>query len=144
MEVPINYLAVVGAAVSAMAIGFVWYGPLFGKQWIALMGWSEAEIQAGQEKMKKEGWKTYSLQIVGSLVMAFVFAHSLEFATSYLKIEGVRAGLEGAFWNWIGFIVPVTLGTVLWEGKSWKLWLLNSGYYLTVLVVMGLILALLK
>ena len=40
---------------------------------------------------------------------------------------------------WLGFIAPVTLGSVLWEMKSWKLWILNNAYYLVVLVVMGLI-----
>ena len=46
------------------------------------------------------------------------------------------------FWNWLGFVAPVTLGSVLWEGKSPKLWVLNNGYYLVSLIVMGVILAL--
>lgn len=32
-------LAVVLAAVVSMIVGWLWYGPLFGKQWMALMGW---------------------------------------------------------------------------------------------------------
>lgn len=39
------------------------------------------------------------------------------------------------------FIAPVTLGVVLWEGKPWKLWVLNNGYQLLSLLVMGVILA---
>ncbi len=78
---------------------------------------------------------------VGSLLMAFVLAHALIFASNYLKIFDVSAGLTGAFWKWLGFIAPVTLGSVLWEGKSWKLWFLNNGYYLLSLIVMGVILA---
>lgn len=46
------------------------------------------------------------------------------------------------FWNWLGFVAPVTLGGVLWEGKPWKLWGLNNGYQLLSLLVMGVILAL--
>jgi hypothetical protein len=45
------------------------------------------------------------------------------------------------FFNWIGFIAPVTLGTVLWGGKSWKLWLIDNGFYLIDLLIMGMILA---
>lgn len=46
------------------------------------------------------------------------------------------------FWNWLGFIAPVTLGVVLWEGKPWKLWVLHNAYYLLALLVMGVILGL--
>lgn len=139
MEVPVNYLAVIVAAIAQMALGFVWFGPLFGKQWTALMGWSEAEMAAGKEKMKSEGWKTYGLQAIGSLVMAYVLAHVLVFASTYMQVSGFQAGLSSAFWMWLGFIAPVGLGVVLWDGKPWKLFFLQSGYYLVGLLVMGAI-----
>lgn len=36
--VPVNYLAILVAAVLSMVLGFLWYGPLFGKEWTKLMG----------------------------------------------------------------------------------------------------------
>ena len=137
--VPINYWAVIVSAIAAMGLGYVWYGPIFGEQWIALMGWSKAEMEA---KMKEGVGPKYLLQAVGALLMAFVLAHSILFAGTYLKVAGVSAGLQGAIWSWLGFIVPVSLGSVLWDGKPWKLWFINAGYYLAVLIVMGLILSL--
>ena len=90
----------------------------------------------------KEGMgKLYAIQAVGSLVMSFVLAHSLIFASSYTKTSGVSAGIMTGFWNWLGFIAPVSLGSVLWEGKSWKLYFLNNAYYLVSLIVMGVILS---
>jgi hypothetical protein len=74
--------------------------------------------------------------------MSGVLAHSLVYASAYMKVTGVSAGLMAGFWNWLGFIAPVTLGVVLWEGKSWKLWFLQGGHYLVSLLVMGVILAL--
>ena len=142
MEIPINYLAVLLAAVSNMVLGFLWYGPIFGKQWTALMGWSEAEMAIGREKMKKEGWKTYSIQALGALVMAYILAHYFVFASTYTNTPGLTGGLMVGFWSWLGFIAPVTLGVVLWDGKPWKLWFLQSGYYLVALLVMGVIIAL--
>lgn len=140
-QVPINYWAVLVAAVASMIIGFIWYGPLFGKQWVALSGMTPEKIEAA----KKTGMsKTYALAFVGSLVMAYVLAHALVFASAYLKVEGPQAGLTAGFWNWLGFIAPVTLGSVLWEGKSWKLWLLNNGHYLLALLAMGAVLAVWK
>lgn len=139
MPVPINYLAVLACAIASMAIGFVWYGPLFGKQWIKLSGMSTEKMQGA----KASGMgKSYAPMFVGSLVMAYVLAHALIFAATYLKASGVSAGLTAGFWNWLGFIAPVTLGTVLWDGKPWKLWLLNNGYQLLNLLVMGVILSL--
>lgn len=140
-EVPINYLAVLVAAIASMVIGFVWYGPLFGKQWIALSGMTPDKIEAA----KAGGMgKAYFLQLVGSLVMAYVLAHALVFAQAYMKVEGVSAGLTTGFWNWLGFIAPVTLGSVLWDGKPWKLWILNNAHYLVALLVMGIILSLFR
>jgi hypothetical protein len=139
MEVPINYLAILVAAIVAMVVGFLWYGPFFGKKWIALMGWGEEKIA----EMKKKGMaKAYVLNFIGSLVMAYVLSYALIFASTYMKIEGVYAGITIGLWNWLGFIAPVTLGAVLWEGKPWKLWVLNNGYYAVVLVIMGVILSL--
>lgn len=136
--VPINYLAVVVAAISAMVWGFLWYGPLFGKMWSKEMGWSE---EAMAEAKKKGMAMQYAIQVIGALLMAFVLSHALVFASAYLHESGLSAGLQTGFWNWLGFIVPISLGVVLWEGKSWKLWFLNAGYYLVVLLTMGVILA---
>ncbi len=136
--VDINYLAVLGAAAASMVIGSLWYGPLFGKQWMALSGIGPDMI----ERIKAKGMgKTYVLAFVGSLVMAYVLAHALIFASAYLKIAGMQAGLMAGFWNWLGFVAPVTLGVVLWEGKPWRLWVLSNGYYLASLLAMGVILA---
>lgn len=140
MEIPINYLAVIVAAIAAMGLGFLWHGPLFGKQWTALMGWTPESMEAA--KAKGGMGKTYAIQAIGALLMAFVLSHSLVFASTYLQSSGISAGLQAGFWNWLGFIAPVTIGVVLWEGKPWKLWFIQAGYYLVSLLVMGVILAL--
>ncbi len=139
--VPINYLAVAAAAIASMVIGFVWYGPLFGKTWMKLSGIAPEKI----DPAKAPGmWKTYVLAFVGSYVMSYVLAHSLVFAAAYFGMSGVSSGLMSGFWNWLGFIAPVTLAAVLWESKPWKLWVLTNGYYLVTLLVMGTILSVWK
>jgi hypothetical protein len=138
MEISINYLAILIAAIASMVIGFLWYGPIFGKKWIAMMGWSEEQIT---EAKKKGMAKSYVLNFIGSLVMSYVLAHALIFASAYMKVDGVSAGVTVGLWNWLGFIAPVTLGAVLWERRPWKLWVLNNGYYAVALVIMGIILA---
>jgi len=137
--VPVNYFAVLVSAISSMVIGFLWYGPIFGKIWASLQGWTSQMMD--EQKAKGGMGKSYALMFIGSLLMSFVLSHAIVFASTYLKVAGVSAGLTAGFWNWLGFIAPVTLGSVLWEGKSWKLWILNNGYYLVTLLVMGTILA---
>lgn len=137
-EVPVNYVAVLVAAVVNMVLGFIWYGPLFGTQWMALSGFKKEDM----DKAKAKGMnKAYTIMTLGSLLMAYVLSHSLVFASTYTETAGVAAGFMVGFWTWLGFVAPVTVGTVLWDGKPWKLWFLNAGYYLVALVLMGIILA---
>ena len=142
--VPINYLAVLVAAIVQMVLGFLWYGPIFGKPWGKLMGWSPETMEAMKKdpKMKKTMMRNYLIMAVGSLLMAWILDHAIIFASAYLLFSGVTAAVAVGFMNWLGFFAPVTVGPVLWEGKSWKLWFLNSGYYLVGLILMGIVLAL--
>ncbi len=137
--VPINYLAVLVAAIASMVIGSLWYGPIFGKQWVALSGMPSDKM----DKAKAQGMgKAYAIAFVGSLLLSYVLAHAIVFAGSYMHVEGIKLGLTAGFWNWLGFIVPVTLGSVLWEMRPWKLWVINISYHLVTLMLMGIILAL--
>lgn len=137
----VNCWAVLVAAIANIAIGFMWYGPLFGKQWTAMMGWSKEDMEKGRAKMEKEGWKTYLMAFVGSLATSYVLAHMIVFTSEFFFMGGISIGLMTSFWSWLGFVVPVTLSSTLWEGKPWKLWFLNSGYYLVSLAMMGAILS---
>ena len=138
MTPPVNLLAVLVAALASMVLGFLWYGPLFGKPWMALMGFSKDSM----DKDKAKGMTmNYVLMAVGSLVMAYVLSHVTSFAMAYMQVSGYMAGLSSGFWTWLGFIAPVAMGAQLWEGKPWKLYPITAGYYLVSLMVMGAILA---
>ncbi len=137
MEVPVNYLAVVAAAVSAMVIGFLWYGPLFGKEWRRLMGMSLEEMRS----MPLSPMQAMALGTVVALVMAYVLSHVYVFSSTYMQVSGYMAGLSSAFWLWLGFVATTQIGVVLWEGKSWKLFFLNTAYSLVSLAAMGIIIS---
>jgi hypothetical protein len=133
--IAVNYLAVLGTAVVAMVLGALWYSPLlFGKAWMRLSGMSEEALKAAKEKGMG---KTYTLNFVAVLVTSFVLAQFL----GHLGVVSALDGANVAFWLWLGFFAPVMLGSVLWENKSWSLYVLNVAYYLVSLVVMGVILA---
>ena len=44
MEVVLNYWSVLGAVAAAIVLGTVWYGPLFGKQWMRIVGTTMGEM----------------------------------------------------------------------------------------------------
>jgi hypothetical protein len=139
MDVPVNYLAVLVATLISMVIGSVWYGPLFGKIWMKEMKLDMPKKMTA--KIKQEMMKSYGLMFVGSFFMAYILAHNSVFAGAYMQTTGTSAGMSSGFWNWLGFVAPVTLTAVLWEGKSWKMWCINNGYYLITMPIMGAIVA---
>ncbi|HVS79549.1 MAG TPA: DUF1761 domain-containing protein [Candidatus Paceibacterota bacterium] len=131
----INFLAVLIAAVASMIVGSIWYGPLFGKRYIREMGW-ENHTPEERERMKKSMTKSYVIQFVASFVMFFVLDWYINTGIN----TGLTAGIGNAFGAWIGFIVPIKLGDVLWGGKKSLFWL-SIGNTLVTLLVGGAILS---
>jgi len=135
----INYLAILVSGIASIVIGGLWYGPLFGKQWMKMAGieCDPATITAQQKAMM---WKGYVVTFLASLVMAYVFASTL----AAFGAAGASMALQGAFWIWVGFFVPVALSPILWEQKPWKMFFINIGHSLVSLGVIALILTLWK
>ncbi len=138
MILGINCWSVLLAAVANIILGFLWYGPFFGKKWMSLIGLSGPKMAP----LKARGMgMPYTFMAITSIIMSFVLANLIVFAASYWFLGGAMLGIAVGAFVWLGFILPVTLGVVLWEGKSWKLWWINSMYYLIALCVMGTIIA---
>jgi len=131
MEIHPNILAIVVAAAANYAIAAVWYAVLFPKVWQKLTGITEM----------KPAPMNIVLVFIGSLVLSFVLFHSIVFGNAFMKMGGVAGGLMGGFFGWLGYIAPVTLCTKLYEKKPWGLWLLDNGFWLISLLVMGTILS---
>jgi hypothetical protein len=141
MNIEVNYVALLAAGVAAMAVGFMWYSPsLFGKQWMKLMGHTKDSM----EKAKKKMGQTYMLSFVVTLVSAYVLSHVMTMSESFLKSDSVTTGLTSAFWMWLGFVAPVQMTDVMFGGKSWNLFMINTGYQLASLLAMGLVLGLMR
>jgi hypothetical protein len=137
MGIPINYLAVLVSAIASMVLGFLWYGPLFGKPWMKLMGFTAESMDAAK---KKGMTQSYILMMIGALLMAYVLAHAIMFGVAYTGIGGAVGGAMGAFYYWLGIAAPILMGAQLWEGKPWKLFGIQAGYYLASMLIQGAIL----
>lgn len=138
MNIEVNYVAVLIAAAASMAVGFVWYSPvLFAKQWIKLTG--NDMKPANNAEMAK----TYGLTFVLALVTAYVLFHIFTLSMSFFNYSNLTTGLTSAFWIWLGFIMPVQAGDVLFNKQKWQLFGINTGYRLVSLLVMGVVIGLL-
>jgi len=125
----ISYVAVILGAVSNMVLGFLWYGPLFGKPWMKLMNMTKDQMKG------TDMGKAYGLTAVAALVMSYVLAHFVDYVGATTLMDGAVLG----FWLWLGFVATVAINNVLWGGKSWNLYAIDVSYFLVALMVMGAI-----
>ena len=126
----INWLAVVASAVSAFVLGGIWYGPIFGKAWQRLEGISDEQMQGGHMPMIFGG------ALVLNLVMATSLALLLQLHPAPALISGFAAGgLLG-----LGFIASAYGISYLFGRKPLALWLIDAGYMVVFMALMGAIL----
>jgi hypothetical protein len=131
MEVHVNYIAVLVAAIANYLFATIWYGVIFSKTWQKLTGITDM----------KPSPVNIVLVFIGSLVLSYVLYHSIAFGNAYVNMGGISGGLMGGFFDWLGYIAPVTLCTKLYEKKPWGLWLLDNAFWLLSLLIMGTILS---
>lgn len=126
--VDISWLAVIVAAVVKFLIGWGWYSPaLFGKQWQELNKMTAADVQAGMVP-------ALIAEAVGDLIMAYILAR---FVGHYGFGFGI--GILVGFMAWLGFVATVLANQIFYERKPQQLIVINGGYLLISLVVMGAI-----
>ena len=140
----INYIAVLVAAIVSMILGWLWYGPLFGKAYMEGMGIDPNSAET-KEKMKQGMASAYVQMFILSLVMFYALAFTLwAFKAAMPGVAPISAGLQGGFWTWLGFLLPVIYGQKLWGGKTFKFVSIGLGYYLVLLLINGVILSVWK
>lgn len=126
----INFLAVAVSALSAFVVGWIWYGPLFGKLWMQLNGFTEEQL--------KEGGLSMPLMMLGNYVATALAALAIAMfigAEANMRFGIFAGAIIAIFW-----IATNRLNDVLYERKPFKLYLINVGYNLVIYVIMGAIL----
>lgn len=126
----IGYGAVLAAAVAGLMVGAMWYSDYFwGRQWRELMGLTTAaEPLMGKSHISM--FKFYLGAFILELIIAYVLAHFM------VLFEAGTLGLSAqlAFWSWLGFVFPVMVGGMMWEGKSWQLVAINLAHRLAAML----------
>jgi len=127
----LNWLAIIVAAVSAFALGGLWYSPLmFVNRWMKETGLTR-ESNAGKSMPK-----IFGLSFILSLIASFFLAMFIgpDAGASFGALAGFMAG--------IGWVLTFMGIIYLFESRSLALFLINAGYSVVSLTVMGLIIGL--
>jgi hypothetical protein len=123
----INIVAVLVAGLAHMATGLMWFSPVcFGKQWMEL---------TKQEMKPDRRW--IAAGVIGHQVIALVLAVVVYLASATTILEGFVVGVL----IWIGFVVTLEIGELIWERIPFKLFMLRIGNHFVALSVSGMILA---
>ena len=151
----VNWLALLAAAASSLVVGFIWYGPLFGKAWMSATGMTEEKMKTGNIGV------IFGVTLLLYVMLAFtvngmvihqIAAEQLAFtnpdADSFKAFMAEFGNVHrnfghGALHGAIGsifFVLPVLGINALFERKGWKYILINVGYWTIALAAMGSIL----
>ena len=122
----INLIAVFVAWILHTAIGLIWFQPkLFGNEWSKL---------TGKELKPAKNWIIPGF--LGHLVMIFVLVILITLA----NVNNGPGGLLIGLLCWIGFIVPIETGELIWEKIPFKLFLIRIGNQFVGIGISGFIL----
>lgn len=152
-----NYLAILVAAIVPIILGFIWYNPkVFGTAWMRAAEMTE-------EKMKGANMAViFGVSLLLSALLAFftifLVVHEVgvygmtegqmegattqafmeEWAGKYrsFKHGALHGGMAGIF-----MVLPIIGINALFERKSFKYILINAGYWIVVLAIMGSIIS---
>jgi hypothetical protein len=130
-QFPINFLALAVATLAKMVLGALWYSPLlFAKPWMKLVNCTPEQLKAGMPK-------ALLTDVIGTFIQAFVLVHAVHYAGA----NSIGLGAAVGFLNWLGFIAVTTLAITIYEQKPFRLFLINNGFQLLSLLIMGAIVA---
>ena len=117
----LDWLAVVVGAVVFLAVGYAWYGPLFGKQWSAGTG---IPMESGTPA-------------TGKLIAAFVYSFVLSGAVNYFGVlDGdIEHSLVTGILLGVAVIGAASYAAVVWEKQKKSVWVINTLYLFVAITI---------
>ena len=128
----VNWLSMVIAVLTPMIIGTIYYHKsLFGKVWMDSIGMTE-------EKAKQANMPVvFGLSLVMSFIIAFFLLNFNNGPGQEGEFDTFRHGVFHGVILMVVLVGPIFVTNGLFEQKSWKNILINIGYWLITLGLMG-------
>ncbi len=127
-----SMIAILVAALVGFIIGGIWYGML-GNAWMKAASINPADMVDEQGK-KKMPVVSMILAALANLVLAITLSGLM----GHMVVD-VRHGLITAAFIALGFIFPTLMVNYSFQGRPFRLTLIDTGHWLLVLLVMGAI-----
>jgi uncharacterized protein DUF1761 len=129
-----NHWAILVSALILWFLGATWYSPaLFAKPWMAALG-----IVPDKSKSKNTAMMVGMISsFVGDLILSLVLGHIVIWSGADSYGWGAFIG----FLVWLGFFVAPNFPQGIYEGRPFRLFAINSGYWLVGLMIVGCVLA---
>ena len=128
-----NWLAIVLATVAFFAVGALWYTVLFGKAWLREVGIPEEQLKGGANMPLIFG-TCFVLEFIVCLTVGHMF--------DFLEPSD-RAKMMIALGLALGVMMPATGINYLYQRKSLKLFLVDSGHFVAGMAAVGAVFVLL-
>jgi hypothetical protein len=128
-----HVLGVLLAIVASCVVGFLWHGPLFGRQWM---------VYNNITPPKKEDMK-FSMMLPGlcaNFVLVLAQSAVLGRAFQILLLPNIGYAFIIATILWLPFTGLTIVNSYAWEGKKVGHMFLTAGYYLVSLWVIAAVL----
>jgi hypothetical protein len=117
---------VVIAAVIEWLLGALWYGLVFRKSWLTLIGFSETN-------KPKNGAFGMVASFIACLLLTFVMGHVVGWAGAMTFTSGAKLGIV----CWLGFMAPPLFTQHIFENRRVNLFAINAAYWLLVMAIAG-------
>ena len=123
---PVSLLATTVGALAGWILGSLWYGPLFGKAWMAEHRFTAEDLTKDFNPLK-----TYGTMLLLSFVASYVFGVFIGVEPGLQRATIVGAA-AGAFW-----VSGAIATNYLFEKTSMRLFLINGGYHTVRFTLIG-------
>lgn len=134
MEIQLNWIAVILAALSTMVVGSLWYGPLFGNIWMKL-----AKIKKDPDFGPAKAVPLYTSAFLSSLLSAIVLGMSAFVAHKFFGGSYLWVTILTAVILWLGFTSARVQMHDSFEGRPRQLTALTVLHELVTFVIMAII-----
>ena len=126
-----NHFAVLVSAVYQWVLGALWYSLFFAKPWAALTG---KKMCSKPDKAAVAGMIS---SFIGGLILSYVLLHVVLWSLT----DTIERGIFVSLACWVGFVAAPLFAETMYERRSFKLFAINSGYWLVALLGSGCLFA---
>ena len=123
MELALSFWSIVGIIVALQIVGFLWYGPIWGKLWSRETGINPEAVS--KSEMKKKTTQHFILLVIKVVGFAFLLPY---LSGNIFIILGLV---------WVATTLPGILMSVIWEKTPYKVALIGLGMELINLAVIA-------